>query len=75
MYKQPKKCEGTRAPIFREGALGLKEFYALSYIDKNKYIQYLLTLEPEILGDCDRHILNFHYTQPENPKHHYFSFD
>jgi glutamate-1-semialdehyde aminotransferase len=63
-----------RLPIFREGALGMKEFYKLSYVDKNKYIKYLLTLEPNILGDCDRHILKFHSIQPEkNTVDNFFS--
>lgn len=57
------------APKFREGALGLKEFYALSYVDKNKYIQYLRTLELDILGDCDKHILTFHGSQPKEQSH------
>ena len=52
-------------PKFRIGALSIKKFYSLSQLEKNKYISFLLTLEPEVLDDCDKHILRFHSIQPE----------
>ena len=52
-------------PVFREGALALKEFYKLSYTDKLKYIQVLENLAPDILGETDKHILHFYSTKKE----------
>ena len=60
-------------PKFRIGALGIKEFYNLSQEEKNNYITFLLSLETELLGDCDKHILRFHSVKPEK-QNHFFTF-
>jgi hypothetical protein len=62
-------------PKIRIGALGMKEFYKLSQLEKNNYIQFLLSLEPEALGDCDTHILRFHTVQPERHVEHFISME
>lgn len=47
-------------PTFREGALNIKQFYALKKEEKNNYIKELIELPKEALGDVDKHILKFY---------------
>jgi hypothetical protein len=72
--KQPKKCEGTRAPRWRKDALTIKEFRELSTESKDEYLALLLGLDKKELGDADEYILNFHCTvKPDKENTSFFS--
>jgi hypothetical protein len=53
-YKNPVE------PIFREGALGMKEFYKLSKKDKDAYVLSLMNIPESERGMVDRHLITFH---------------
>lgn len=58
----------TKTPgwIWREDELSLKEYYKLSYIDKEKYIQQLELLLPEEQSSTDQYLLRFYSNKKSN---------
>ena len=61
-------------PTFREGSLNIKQFYALTRIEKDEYIKELLQLPKEVLGEVDKHILKF-YQIDIKPANNFFSIE
>lgn len=47
-------------PIFREGALGMKEFYKLTKQQKDAYVLSLMDIPEAQRGMVDRHLITFH---------------
>ena len=60
------KLHKTPSWIWREGELSLKEYYKLSYIDKEKYIQQLELLLPEEQSSTDQSLLRFYSNKKSN---------
>ena len=44
---------------WREGSIGLKEFYSLTVAERNKHIETILNVPVEDRSTSDEHILNF----------------
>lgn len=47
-------------PKFRTGSKSIKEFYALSRMEKDAYILELINIPLEDRSDVDKHILKFY---------------
>jgi hypothetical protein len=49
----------NRIPRWREGAMLLKDFYKLTSIEKQQYVEEIKKIPVEELGDSDEYILHF----------------
>jgi len=57
----------NRTPRWREGAILLKDFYKLSSVEKQQYVESILEIPVDEQDDSDQYILHFfHKKKPEH---------